>query len=568
MKAKAIIVRELFVSGKTIKTYLLRLVPPVLVLGILGAFALGDDFTEMVKDGRFLFTVTLIVSLLYTILAGFFVSSCISHEREEDTIGLLFLTPLKGMDVILGKFIAAGHLHFQSVLTLLPLEALAFLLGEVPLAAFLKMNLCIFCILLFTVSSGILISSFSANERISGVITIIFLAFSIFGICILVALSGFWLREYGFFSNFYQVKIWHETLFPFTPLGIFGIFLISTFTYISPSMYQLAWGGLALLVFISILFLCIAVRIISRIWRKQTTIRGYSIRLFFMQILHKVNFGFSKYRQNIRLKLLSNNPYDWITGRGSLPTLTLWIVWSFAVIPIGYLLCLSLRPLSSFIAVLSLFLPAAELIVSSIISAPLCLISCLVLKYWLAYITCMRIHKDTVSGMLPLILSTTVTPQQIIISQIKTSFKRMILPLLFTGLIVLNYVLNYASKISLPTSYNIEMPELSNFVAIYIPVAYGIILLCADLFTLSLVSIRISLKAKNLQHAFIRSLIFVLAIPWFLLYIFFIPWFDSEQLTELGQSPYVLISLTIAALIYDAILCKIAYQGILKKIRT
>ena len=98
MKAKAIIVRELFVSGKTIKTYLLRLVPPVLVLGILGAFALGDDFTEMVKDGRFLFTVTLIVSLLYTILAGFFVSSCISHEREEDTIGLLFLTPLKGMD--------------------------------------------------------------------------------------------------------------------------------------------------------------------------------------------------------------------------------------------------------------------------------------------------------------------------------------------------------------------------------------------------------------------------------------------------------------------------------------
>ena len=59
----------------------------------------------------------------------------------------------------------------------------------------------------------------------------------------------------------------------------------------------------------------------------------------------------------------------------------------------------------------------------------------------------MRIHKDTVSGMLPLILSTTVTPQQIILSQIKTSFKRMILPLLFTGLIVLNYVLNYASKI-------------------------------------------------------------------------------------------------------------------------
>src|SRR5215510_4694642 len=65
-------------------------------------------------------------------LAGVFLTAdSLSEEKREGTLGLLFLTQLKGYDVVLGKFVAMSLNAFYSLLALLPLIAIPLLVGGV-----------------------------------------------------------------------------------------------------------------------------------------------------------------------------------------------------------------------------------------------------------------------------------------------------------------------------------------------------------------------------------------------------------------------------------------------------
>lgn len=180
----------------------------------------------------------------------------------------------------------------------------------------------------------------------------------------------------------------------------------------------------------------------------------------------------------------------------------------------------------------------------SLVSAPLCFISCLVLKYWIAYTVCMGINRDKNTQMLPLILSTSVTLQQIIFTQIKNVFKRMFVPLFLTFLIILNYVIYYPVALEKPSIVEVPPPSINIFTLVYIPIAYGVILLLADLIALIVVGIHSALRTKTIQNAFSRTLTITLAIPWFILYISVVPWMKRKQISSLGQSPWVLIAIT------------------------
>ena len=51
-----------------------------------------------------LFTVLNAIAFIFCLLAGVFLTAdCLSEEKREGTLGLLFLTSLKGYDVVLGK---------------------------------------------------------------------------------------------------------------------------------------------------------------------------------------------------------------------------------------------------------------------------------------------------------------------------------------------------------------------------------------------------------------------------------------------------------------------------------
>src|SRR5882724_6366533 len=101
--------RELRVAARRGGTYWNRLLTPV-VLGALlvGKAVLQPVATGFAPSGLAVFETLAALAFLFCVLEGVWkTADCVSAERREGTLGLLFLTDLKGYDVVLGKLSAA-----------------------------------------------------------------------------------------------------------------------------------------------------------------------------------------------------------------------------------------------------------------------------------------------------------------------------------------------------------------------------------------------------------------------------------------------------------------------------
>jgi ABC-type transport system involved in multi-copper enzyme maturation permease subunit len=125
-----VIARELRASARQPFTYYLRVlgVTALLVASVL--FGLQRGFEP--GFGRQLFAA-LHGALFGAIwlLVPMLTADCISRERREGTLGLLFLTPLKGTDVVVAKGLAHGLRGVTLGLAVLPVLTVPFLLGGV-----------------------------------------------------------------------------------------------------------------------------------------------------------------------------------------------------------------------------------------------------------------------------------------------------------------------------------------------------------------------------------------------------------------------------------------------------
>ncbi len=173
MSFMPIVDRELRVAARRKSTYFAR--GGAALLGIvIGAFYMllftltGPSSTGL---GTYMFTIVSWYALLTTFLAGVFLSSdCLSEERREGTLGLLFLTDLKGRDVVVGKFVAVSLNAFYGLLAVFPVLAICLLTGGVAGAEFWRTCLALLNFLFFSVTAGMLVSSFcqSASRAMAG----------------------------------------------------------------------------------------------------------------------------------------------------------------------------------------------------------------------------------------------------------------------------------------------------------------------------------------------------------------------------------------------------------------
>src|SRR4051812_12692098 len=126
-----IVDRELRVAARRASTYWMRCVAAMLVL-IVFLVLLANGRGSMAQMGKHLLNAMGVLALGFSMLAGVFLTSdCLSEEKREGTLGLLFLTDLKGYDVVLGK-LAANSLHaFFGLLAIFPVLGLSLLLGGV-----------------------------------------------------------------------------------------------------------------------------------------------------------------------------------------------------------------------------------------------------------------------------------------------------------------------------------------------------------------------------------------------------------------------------------------------------
>ena len=149
--------RELRVAVRKRSTFWLRVAAALtgLVIGG-GCLVLSKLFgANSVSLGSVLFSTLTWLCLVAGLSAGlFFTADCLSEEKREGTLGLLFLTDLRGYDVALGKLLATSLRCFYALLAVLPILAITLLMGGVTGAQYWKATLALVNALFVSLSAG------------------------------------------------------------------------------------------------------------------------------------------------------------------------------------------------------------------------------------------------------------------------------------------------------------------------------------------------------------------------------------------------------------------------------
>jgi hypothetical protein len=163
-----IVERELRTAARKPSTFWLRVAAASIGLmigtGFLFLRSLGGMNSSML--GQVVFGILTWAALLAALAGGLFLTSdCLSEEKREGTLGFLFLTDLKGYDVVGGKLLASSLRAFYALLSLLPILAITVLMGGVTGEQFWKTALALVNALLFSLAIGMLVSAFSRDSQ-------------------------------------------------------------------------------------------------------------------------------------------------------------------------------------------------------------------------------------------------------------------------------------------------------------------------------------------------------------------------------------------------------------------
>src|SRR5205823_6492965 len=90
---------------------------------------------------------------------------CLSSEKREGTLGLLFLTDLKGYDVVCGKLAATSFRALYGLLALVPVLAVPLLMGGITSGEFWRMVLVLVNTFLFSLAIGVFVSALCQDAR-------------------------------------------------------------------------------------------------------------------------------------------------------------------------------------------------------------------------------------------------------------------------------------------------------------------------------------------------------------------------------------------------------------------
>ena len=162
-----IVERELRVQARQKRTYRLRLGAAGVAIAMVSFMLLVNEvFSTPGSLGHGLFTVLAWLAFLYCLLSGVGnTADCLSEEKREGTLGLLFLTDLKGYDVVLGKLLATSLNNFYGLIAIFPPLAITLCLGGVTAGEFWRLVLLLTNTLFFSLAIGMFVSALSRDEQ-------------------------------------------------------------------------------------------------------------------------------------------------------------------------------------------------------------------------------------------------------------------------------------------------------------------------------------------------------------------------------------------------------------------
>src|SRR4051794_13883975 len=122
--------------------------------------------TAATEAGKVLFAILTWMAVAAALSAGlFFTSDCLSEEKREGTLGFLFLTDLRGYDVVAGKLLSNSLRGFFALLALLPILGITLLMGGVTGLQFWKTSLALVNALFFSLAAGLFVSAAGRDSQ-------------------------------------------------------------------------------------------------------------------------------------------------------------------------------------------------------------------------------------------------------------------------------------------------------------------------------------------------------------------------------------------------------------------
>lgn len=168
MNVWPMIIRELRAEARRPNTYWLRSLAAALLTALFvwstwnlqGGGALGPMLFQTLSMGLLLAILVVVSGIT---------ADTISREKREGTLGLLFLTPLRAADIIVGKSLLHGLRAVALFMAVVPIVGLPFLLGGIPVQSVIWFACMLPAAVCVAVASGI-IASVRSREWIESIV--------------------------------------------------------------------------------------------------------------------------------------------------------------------------------------------------------------------------------------------------------------------------------------------------------------------------------------------------------------------------------------------------------------
>jgi ABC-type transport system involved in multi-copper enzyme maturation permease subunit len=470
-----IVGRELRVVARRRGTFSIRFfaVLAAVVLCTWEIVVMAQGSVPPAAQGRELFMVLSTLAFAYSLLIGAVATAdCVSEEKREGTLGLLFLTDLKGYDVVFGKLVANSLSCFYGLLAILPVLAIPLMLGGITGTEFWRLALVLLNTMFLSLSIGILVSSISRNDRKA--------MFATVGLILALTVGPAWLlmvlEEIG------QSSLSSEELailLALSPGFSFG-YLRWPGAPLPPAAF---WYSLTLAHLLGWLFLLRACFILPRVWKDRVS-NPFLFRL--SPRLSAWDNGRAGPRRAFRHRLLELNPFLWLTVRNPLK---LYYAWGFVVAMVmGWSLG---------------YYKHGDIMLDGSALVPTFLLFHALLKVWLISEASSRLCEDRNSGALELLLSTPLGVADILRGQWLALRKQFLLPVV-TALVLEACLLIQAGPFK-------WIGRDENLAPLFIA---GMVMLVADLFALGWVAMWTGLTARTHHRAILTAALLVLVLPW------------------------------------------------------
>jgi len=471
-----IVERELRVASRRPATFRLRILVAVLT-GLIGAGLLLIGNTDAaVRSGQGIFARLAFLAFVFCLLDGArHAADSISEEKREGTLGLLFLTDLRGYDVVLGKAAAASAKSFQGLFAFLPILSIALVLGGVTGGEFWRTALVLVNTLFWSTSFGMWISALSRESHRAWSATL----GSVVLMTALPMMIHVWTRS--------GLQTFSDFIACFSPA--FSASLIPNANYGSNAAGF--WLSVAATHAMGWVALVLASLITPRSWQDKP-LAGISATRHERRI--RWRFGDAERRVQLRQHLLGIHPMFWLAAREDRER---WMIWALvAAAGAGVYLA-------------AIFLSTNVKAAVAVVSATTMLVA-LVLKIWVASQASYHLAEARRNGTMEVILAAPLTTEEILHAHwhaLERFFLWPALAVIFVQLVAVAVQVLFDG--SAQGAWLEWLPSAGGAI-------YQAVKVALDLIAVAWLGLLMGMTQRSPFHAFTRTLFFGVLVPFLL----------------------------------------------------